>query len=99
MTTDSNIVPGGRVTGIPRSNSAGAQDAYEYGTITGVSATGRYKTYSVAFASRPIVNISAIRSAGSQNPLLYGTPNVGSFRIRMDSVGSTMLTYTAFGAR
>ena len=76
-----------------------ARDAYEAGTVTGVSATGRYKSFRTVFSVRPIVTVSAIRSAGSLGPLLYGTPATGSFRVRMDAVGSTMLSYIAIGAR
>lgn len=100
MHDSASEVGAGRAAGVPVSGAArGARDQYEAGTVAGVSATGRYKVFATAFSARPQVAVSAIRSAGTIAPLLYGTPAAGSFRVRMDRVGSTMLSYVAVGAR
>lgn len=98
MGDNANQLPPEATPRLPLSTGANP-DAYEAGTVTGVSATGRYKSFAASFTVRPIVTISPMRGAGSNNAVLYGTPNVGSFRVRMDRVGSTMLGYIAIGRR
>lgn len=93
-----NELPRGVVPGLATSTTRGDL-AIEMGSVTGVSATGRYKAFAATFANRPLVVVTGIRSAGSVTPALYGTPAVGSFRVRMQAVGSTMLQYIAMGAR
>lgn len=80
------------------------RDAYEYGTIVGVSRTGRYKVFANPFTAAPSVVVTPINTAptGTCVPRFIGTPNVGSFRVAtaVGAIGgSFQLHYVAFGKR
>lgn len=102
---DTTGVSIGEVRGALRSQSSpqGAPDAYEYGTIGAVSRAGRYKVFQNAFAARPIVVVTPLRStSGTFVPKFIGTPNVGSFQVAAFTApagGSATLNFVAFGAR
>ncbi len=81
-----------------------ARDAYEFGTIMGVSRTGRYKVFANPFTARPSVVCTTINTApsGTILPRFIGTPALGSFRVAAACIaagGSAQMHYVAFGAR
>lgn len=67
----------------------------EHGTITGVTATGRYKTFTTAFSAEPQVVITG----EGANARLAHAPAAGSFKVELDAGGTVDAGYIAWGAR
>ena len=67
----------------------------EHGTITGVTVTGRYKTFGSAFGSAPDVVVTA---RGTYDARVVVTPAVGSFKAGL-SAGTSNVMFHAWGAR
>ena len=70
----------------------------EHGTITGVTATGRYKTFTTAFGGVPDVVCYEIGTSAPASRL-FGTPDAGSFMVKLSSTGTRVLMFQAWGAR
>lgn len=102
---DTNQQPIKALPGALRSgpNPAGAPDAYEAGTVFGVSRTPRYKAFTNPFVGRPTVILTPLTGGvGTVIPMLAGTPNLGSFKVRnltAPAGGSVQLHYIAIGQR
>ena len=69
----------------------------EHGTIAGVTAAGRYKTFGTAFGGVPDVNLTEI--TGSLAARLMGTPSLGSFAAKLTATGTQDVMFQAWGAR
>jgi hypothetical protein len=69
----------------------------EHGTVTGVTATGRYKVFTTAFGGAPDVVFTEI--TGSLAARLMGTPVAGSFGAKLTAAGTQDLMFQAWGAR
>jgi len=69
----------------------------EHGTITGVTATGRYKVFTTAFGGVPDVVPTEI--TGSLAGRLMGTPTAGSFGAKLTAAGTQDVMFQAWGAR
>jgi len=68
----------------------------EHGTVTGVTATGRYKTLT-GFSGVPDVVCTEI--TGSLASRLMGTPTAGSFGVKLTAAGTQDVMFQAWGAR
>ena len=71
---------------------------FEHGTVTGVTATGRYKLFTTAFGGVPDVVCYEIGSAAIASRLM-GTPVAGSFKVNLTSAGTQDMMFHAWGAR
>ncbi|MCK4732858.1 MAG: hypothetical protein KAT65_10425 [Methanophagales archaeon] len=67
----------------------------EHGTITGVTVTGRYKTFGTVFSSAPDV---VVTTRGTYDAQVVVTPAVGSFKAGL-SAGTSNVMFMAWGAR
>jgi hypothetical protein len=70
---------------------------FEHGTVTGVTATGRYKVFTTAFGGVPDVVFTEI--TGSLASRLMGTPTAGSFGAKLTAAGTQDVMFQAWGAR
>ena len=69
----------------------------EHGTITGVTATGRYKTFDQAFGGVP--DVVCYEITGSNASRLKGTAAAGSFAVKLTTAGTVDLMFHAWGVR
>ena len=70
---------------------------FEHGTVTEVTATGRYKVFTTAFGGVPDVVFTEI--TGSLASRLMGTPVAGSFGVKLTTAGTQDVMFQAWGAR
>ena len=68
----------------------------EHGTVTSVTATGRYKTLT-GFGGVPDIVLTEI--TGSLAARLMGTPVAGSFGVKLTTAGTQDVMFQAWGAR
>ena len=73
------------------------QEMFEHGTVSGVTATGRYKTFTTAFGGVPDVVCQEI--VGSLASRLKGTASAGSFQVYLTATGTQDIVFMAWGAR
>ena len=73
------------------------QEMFEHGTVSGVTATGRYKVFADTFGGVPDVVCQEI--VGSLANRLKGTASPGSFQVQLTAAGTQDITYVAWGQR
>ena len=67
----------------------------EHGTITGITLTGKYKTFTTGFGGVPDVVVTGIDA----NARLGTVPAAGSFKVELDAAGTANAKYIAWGVR
>ena len=72
------------------------EEKLEHGTVSGVTATGRYKVFDAAFGGVPDVVCYENKSIESR---LMGTATLGSFQVQLSATGTQDLTFMAWGNR
>jgi len=68
---------------------------YEHGTITGITATGRYRAFTTAFGAAPAVNVTAVAKIA----YLGVAPATGSFNVKLSAAGTANGYFIAFGQK
>lgn len=73
----------------------GRAEVWEHGRIGSVNATGIYQSYNLgSFSQRPHVIVVG-QNADAQ---LAGTPNIGSFKVKLSAAGTKPAFYWAIGS-
>jgi hypothetical protein len=72
-------------------------ELFEHGTVSGVTATGRYKTFTNDFGGVPDVFCQEITS--SKAARVVGTASPGSFQVNITSAGTIDVIFQAWGVR
>ena len=71
---------------------------FEHGTITDVTKTGRYKTFTTAFGGVPDVVCYEMGTTANASRLM-GTAALGSFSVCLTTTGTYNLIFQAWGVR
>ncbi|NIS20255.1 MAG: hypothetical protein GWN12_09830 [Thermoplasmata archaeon] len=67
----------------------------DHGTVAGVTATGRYKSFHTAFGGAPNVVVTG----EGANARMAQAPAAGSFKAELDAAGTAPARYVAWGSR
>ena len=77
--------------------AAKLSEKFEHGTVSGVTATGRYKTFTTAFGGVPDVFVQ--ETTTSLAARVVGTAAAGSFQVNTTATGTVDVMFQAWGVR